>query len=321
MEMLAFLGLPRGQRMAEPSPPSRRPDPTPPAVAEPRNQGSADTDTGESERPSRRKQLITAGLGVVLAAVTAVATGGLQSILSWVGDQFSDDPSMLAVVSSTVDPANNCEGGGGYVFPGPASSLRGFQKYLGGAGGRGPYLAAHRGVPADYLLVQLTVQSRSDTAIVIDRLKINVKGKIKPPQRSSFIAPFGQCGEAEVRNLAFNLDRSATSYRAVQVKGLDDKRQLGKLPATITRDEPEVITVIPYTLKAGYRFTVELSWIEDGERRSMEIDDKGHPFSMVSRVNSDTYDWLGRGYTDYRHMKLPDWSPEGPQPWFLEQDR
>ncbi|MCF3120426.1 hypothetical protein IPZ68_12040 [Streptomyces arenae] len=294
-----------------------------PGSTRPGNQGPADDevdDTGEGRPPSRRKQLVTAGLGVVLAAVTAVATGGLQWVVNWVGDQFSEDPSMLAVVSETVDPTNLCAGGGGFVFPEPISGLRGFQKYLRDSRGMAPYVDAHRGVPADYLLVDLTVQNRGDSAIVIDRIEIKVKGRIQPPRNSSFISPFSQCGEAKVRNLAFNLDRSTTSYEAVQVEGYSDARQLGKLPATITRDDPEVVTVIPYTLKAGYRFTVLLSWIENGERRSMEIDDKGRPFALVSRVNSTEYDWLGMGHKEYRRIQLPAWGPTGEKrPWFLRQ--
>ncbi|MFZ3593094.1 hypothetical protein [Streptomyces sp. BH104] len=251
--------------------------------------------------------------GIVVAAVTGVASGGLESGFHWAVGAVSEDPTALAITSDVVDPQSGCEEGGGHVFPETVERLSGFRDYLeGGKNDDRAYLARHRATPANYRIIRLSLQSRTTTAIIIDAVHIKVKKKL-PVTPGTHIWTVGQCGDGSVRNMSFDLDRSPTSYRIAKLPNYSDRRQLGRLPATVTPGNPETMNIIPYTYTSGYQFTVSVHYIEAGKRKTWEVRDNGKPFAIMSSRGSRAYVQYS-GEDDYTAEGK---SVGGPPQWVL----
>lgn len=259
------------------------------------NRRSSDTDAPRPSserviRTSRRRRVLAAIGGVVVAVVVELTTGVVEDGFGKAWDHFFPPPPGLAVAAKVVNPADDCAGGGGYVFPRPLSELGGFI----GKAHTEQQVHQSGGAAAEYLIIELTLQRRRPVTVSVDEVKVNVKEKLAPYPRGTHLTVACQGGGVEVRTFAFNLDTSATNYTVVgRPPRVGGEERIERLPVEPEPGKSLKLYAIPYGLEYGYRFTLTVGWQEDGEPRTEEIDNGGEPFVVMPARSMAQYTSYG----------------------------
>ncbi|WP_411090373.1 helix-turn-helix domain-containing protein [Streptomyces sp. 049-1] len=164
-----------------------------------------------------------------------------------------------------------------------------------------PWAATQNAVHGGETLVQLTVQGRSDTAVVLEALRVRVSGRTAPAEGSAYAMDQGCGGAVTPRSFAVDLDKDRPLARAVAGNDSGTPIPAVRMPYRVSAKDPEVLLVTAGTRTCDCRWYLELDWSSQGRTGTVRIDDNGRPFrtSAIKGLPRYTYDTLNRRWGPY----------------------
>ncbi|WP_307813247.1 helix-turn-helix domain-containing protein [Streptomyces sp. N35] len=164
-----------------------------------------------------------------------------------------------------------------------------------------PWAAAQSAVHGGETLVQLSVQGRSDTAVVLEALRVRVVGRTEPAEGNAYAMNQGCGGALTPRYFAVDLDKDRPIARAVAGSDSGTPIPAVRMPYRVSAKDPEVLLVTAGTTSCDCRWYLELDWSSQGSRGTVRIDDDGRPFrtSAIDGLPRYMYDTLGRQWGSY----------------------
>lgn len=165
-----------------------------------------------------------------------------------------------------------------------------------------PWVATQNAVHGRETLVQLSVQGRSDTAVVLEALRVRVVGRAAPAEGNAYAMDQGCGGSITPRYFAVDLDKDRPIARAVAGNDSGTPIPAVRMPYRVSAQDPEVLLVTAETSACDCRWYLELDWSSQGRTGTVRIDDDGRPFrtSAIDGLPRYTYDTLGRQWEPYR---------------------
>ncbi|MFC8866531.1 helix-turn-helix domain-containing protein [Streptomyces sp. NPDC057148] len=165
-----------------------------------------------------------------------------------------------------------------------------------------PWAATQNAVHGRETLVQLSVQGRSDTAVVLEALRVRVAGRTAPAEGNAYAMDQGCGGSVTPRYFAVDLDKDRPIARAVAGNDSGTPIPAVRMPYRVSAKDPEVLLVTAGTSSCDCRWYLELDWSSQGRKGTVRIDDDGRPFrtSAIEGLPRYGYDTLGRRWAPYR---------------------
>ncbi|MFF6911967.1 helix-turn-helix domain-containing protein [Streptomyces sp. NPDC012466] len=165
----------------------------------------------------------------------------------------------------------------------------------------GVWAASQNAVHGGETLVQLSVQGRTDTAVVLEALRVRVVGRTAPAEGNAYAMDRGCGGSITPRSFDVNLDKDRPIARAVAGSDAGTPIPAVRMPYRVSARDPEVLLVNARTQACDCRWYLELDWSSQGRRGTVRIDDDGRPFrtSGIKGLPRYVYDTSARGWTPY----------------------
>jgi hypothetical protein len=154
------------------------------------------------------------------------------------------------------------------------------------------WAARHGGIPANVTHLTISVQAKSDAAVLITGLKFQVARKA--PVAGTHLIPPGECGGGQdVRKFAVNLDERDPTARPIPAMWASDADQkyVTNFPYKVSHADPEYIELVVYTIENDCTWTATLEWVADGQAGKTEIKNGGAPFRLSSSKNSGAWEY------------------------------
>ncbi|MFB6555420.1 helix-turn-helix domain-containing protein [Streptomyces sp. NPDC056405] len=164
-----------------------------------------------------------------------------------------------------------------------------------------PWAATQSAVHGGETLVQLSVQGRSDTAVVLEALRVRVVGRTAPAEGNAYAMDQGCGGSITPRHFAVDLDKDRPIARAVAGNDSGTPIPAVRMPYRVSAKDPEVLLVTAGTRSCDCRWYLELDWSSQGRKGTVRIDDDGRPFrtSAIEGLPRYMYDTLKRRWGPY----------------------
>ncbi|MET8827893.1 helix-turn-helix transcriptional regulator [Streptomyces sp. NPDC004610] len=151
--------------------------------------------------------------------------------------------------------------------------------------------------------VRITVQGTSETAVVLEALRVRVVGRAEPVRGTSYAMDQGCGGSITPRYFDVDLDQDRPIARSVP--GSDEGTEIPavKLPYRVSSTDPEVLEVTARTAGCACDWYLELDWSSQGRTGTVRIDDGGRPFrtSAVKGLDRYVYDTIERRWIPYAY--------------------
>ncbi|MEW2265428.1 helix-turn-helix domain-containing protein [Streptomyces sp. NPDC047853] len=162
-----------------------------------------------------------------------------------------------------------------------------------------PWAATQSAVHGGETLVRLSVQGRSDTAVVLEALRVRVVGRTAPAEGNAYAMDQGCGGAVTPRYFAVDLDKDRPLARAVAGNDSGTPIPAVRMPYRVSARDPEVLLVTAGTSTCDCRWYLELDWSSQGRTGTVRIDDDGRPFrtSAIEGLPQYAYDTLARRWS------------------------
>jgi hypothetical protein len=147
-------------------------------------------------------------------------------------------------------------------------------------------------------LVEISVQGRTSTAVVLKALRVRVVGRTTPAKGNVYAMDQGCGGQITPRSLAVDLDVDRPIARPVDGDNMGTPIPAVRLPYRVSAEDPEVLLVAAETATCDCRWYLELDWSSQGRAGTVRIDDHGRPFrtSAVKGMPRYTYATWNRAW-------------------------
>lgn len=244
-----------------------------------------------------------AGLGIVVtAALTYWATQGVEEATRAIGNTLgmtvrTPGPTVHVDVAQGFGKQDgySCDGSG-WVFPwDPDSKSANTPPGQGEVRGGKTWdedPAAFGGVPAGPLEMIITVNGKSDEAIVLTDLTFHVEER-KPPLAGIYI-PEGQCLSASVfRSAEVKLNARPPQWKPAVARKEGERREPLNFPYTVTAADPEILVVTVDPAGCHCTWWAELAWASGDESGTSPIKEDGKPFQTTSVTGLPAFAWTG----------------------------
>ncbi|MFF4017967.1 helix-turn-helix domain-containing protein [Streptomyces sp. NPDC001843] len=141
-------------------------------------------------------------------------------------------------------------------------------------------------------MVQISVQGRSSTAVVLKALRVRVVSRGNPAAGNAYAMDQGCGGELTPRRFTVDLDADRPSARPKD--GADSEHTIPAVhfPYRVSAEDPEVLLVDATTQAYDARWYLELDWSSRGRTGTIRIDDHGRPFHTSGIKGTPRY-WYG----------------------------
>jgi hypothetical protein len=126
--------------------------------------------------------------------------------------------------------------------------------------------------------VEISVQGRTSTAVVLEALRVHVVGRAAPAHGTAYAMDQGCGGEVSPRYFGVDLDADHPQARPVAGSTLGTPVPAVHLPYRVSAQDPEVLLVKARTQTCDCRWYLELDWSSQGRTGTLRIDDHGKPF-------------------------------------------
>jgi len=156
-----------------------------------------------------------------------------------------------------------------------------------------PWARTQNGVHGGETIVDITVQGRSDTAVVLEALRVRVVGRSAPLKGRAYLTGGGCGGDLGVGSFAVDLDMARPVARPVASDDGTGPRIL-RPPFRVSVKDPQVLMVDALTKNCDCRWYLELDWSSRGRTGTVRIDDQGAPFRTSGIENLPNY-WYKNG--------------------------
>ncbi|MFI9248319.1 helix-turn-helix domain-containing protein [Streptomyces sp. NPDC053086] len=156
----------------------------------------------------------------------------------------------------------------------------------------GAWAATQGAVHGRQTMVQISVQGRSSTAVVLEALRVRIAGRGNPAAGNAYAMDQGCGGELTPRSFTVNLDIDRPIARPKD--GADSEHTIPAVhfPYRVSAEDPEVLLVDATTQSYDARWYLELDWSSQGRTGTIRIDDHGRPFHTTSLKGVPRY-WYG----------------------------
>ncbi|MGW2522969.1 helix-turn-helix domain-containing protein [Streptomyces sp. NPDC001617] len=146
----------------------------------------------------------------------------------------------------------------------------------------GSWAATQGAVHGRQTMVQISVQGRSSTAVVLEALRVRIAGRTSPAPGTAYAMDQGCGGGLTPRGFDVNLDIDRPI--AHPVAGNDTGRTIPavQFPYRVSATDPEVLLVTATTETYDCSWYLELDWSSQGRTGTVRIDDHGRPFRTTS---------------------------------------
>lgn len=141
--------------------------------------------------------------------------------------------------------------------------------------------------------VEISVQGKSSTAVVLNALRVRIVGRGTPVPGTAYSMGGGCGGGLTPRSFAVNLDVNRPI--AHPVPGTQDggpSTPAVQFPYRVSAQDPEVLLVTGTTETYDASWYLELDWSSQGRTGTVRIDDHGHPF-RTSSIKGRPRLWYG----------------------------
>lgn len=156
----------------------------------------------------------------------------------------------------------------------------------------GQWAAAQGAVHGRQTRVQISVQGRSSTAVVLEALHVRVVSRVGPAAGNAYAMGQGCGADLTPRRFTVNLDADRPLTRPKDGAGVGHTIPAAHFPYRVSAKEPEVLLVDATTQAYDARWYLELDWSSQGRTGTIRIDDHGRPFHTVSIKGMPHY-WYG----------------------------
>ncbi|MFD4034322.1 helix-turn-helix domain-containing protein [Streptomyces sp. NPDC058637] len=162
----------------------------------------------------------------------------------------------------------------------------------------GTWAAAQRAVHGGETIVRLSVQGTSDTAVVLEALRVRVTGRAEPAPGNAYSMAQGCGGSLTPRTFAVDLDKDRPIARATAGNDAGTPIPAVSMPYRVSAEDPEVLLVTARTGACDCSWYLELDWSSQGRAGTARIDDRGRPFrtSAVEGLTPYEYDTSARAW-------------------------
>ncbi|MCZ4125536.1 transcriptional regulator, partial [Streptomyces sp. H39-S7] len=163
----------------------------------------------------------------------------------------------------------------------------------------GVWAAAQGAVHGRQTKVQISVQGRSSTAVVLEALHVRIVSRAKPAAGNAYAMGQGCGSDLTPRRFTVNLDVDHPIARPKD--GADSQHTIlaVNLPYRVSAEAPEVLLVDTTTQTYDARWYLEVDWSSQGRTGTIRIDDHGRPFHTTSIKGMPHY-WYGTNATGER---------------------
>ncbi|MFI8891237.1 helix-turn-helix domain-containing protein [Streptomyces paradoxus] len=165
----------------------------------------------------------------------------------------------------------------------------------------GVWAASQNAVHGGETLVRLSVQGRTDTAVVLEDLRVRVVGRSAPAPGNAYAMDQGCGGSITPRSFDVDLDKDRPIARALAGSDAGTPIPAVRMPYRVSARDPEVLLVNARTQGCDCRWYLELDWSSQGRTGTVRIDDAGRPFrtSGIKGLPRYTYDTSARQWAPY----------------------
>jgi hypothetical protein len=150
-------------------------------------------------------------------------------------------------------------------------------------------------------IVEISVQGRTSTAVVLEALRVRVVGRTAPAKGNVFSTDQGCGGSLTPRTFAVDLDVDRPIARSLPGNDAGTPIPAVRMPYQVSAQDPEVLRVTARTETCDCRWYLELDWSSQGRTGSVRIDDNGRPFrtSDIKGLPRYMYDTSERHWTPW----------------------
>ncbi|MFE7270345.1 helix-turn-helix domain-containing protein [Streptomyces sp. NPDC057623] len=150
-------------------------------------------------------------------------------------------------------------------------------------------------------MVEITVQGRTSTAVVLEALRVRVAGRAAPVEGTSYAMDHGCGGALTPRYFDVDLDKDRPIARPADGNDTGTPVPAMKLPYRVSAEDPEVLLVDARTDGCDCSWYLELDWSSQGRTGTARIDDHGRPFrtTSVKGLPNYAYDTSDRKWVPY----------------------
>ncbi|KUL38658.1 helix-turn-helix domain-containing protein [Streptomyces regalis] len=165
----------------------------------------------------------------------------------------------------------------------------------------GIWAASQNAVHGQQTMVEIAVQGRTSTAVVLEALRVRVVGRSAPVEGTSYAMDNGCGGALTPRYFDVDLDKDRPIARPVDGNDTGTPIPAMKLPYQVSAQDPEVLLVDAQTESCDCSWYLELDWSSQGRTGTVRIDDHGRPFrtTSIEGLPSYGYDTSARKWVPY----------------------
>ncbi|MEW1824679.1 helix-turn-helix transcriptional regulator [Streptomyces sp. NPDC088196] len=142
----------------------------------------------------------------------------------------------------------------------------------------GAWAATQHAVHGGQTNVEISVQGRTSTAVVLEALRVRVVGRSAPAPGTAYSMAQGCGGDISPRYFGVNLDAHRPLVKPEPGSDTGRKVPMAHLPYRVSATDPEVLLVKARTGTCDCRWYLELDWSSQGRTGTLRIDDHGKPF-------------------------------------------
>ncbi|WP_369173345.1 helix-turn-helix domain-containing protein [Streptomyces sp. R28] len=163
------------------------------------------------------------------------------------------------------------------------------------------WAATQNAVHGQQTMVEIAVQGRTSTAVVLDALRVRVVGRSAPVEGISYAMDHGCGGALTPRYFDVDLDKDRPIARPVDGNDTGTPIPAMKLPYRVSAEDPEVLLVDAQTESCDCSWYLELDWSSQGRTGTIRIDDHGRPFrtTSIKGLPNYAYDTSARKWVPY----------------------
>ncbi|MGW3360756.1 helix-turn-helix domain-containing protein [Streptomyces bungoensis] len=156
----------------------------------------------------------------------------------------------------------------------------------------GVWAATQGAVHGRQTMVQISVQGKSSTAVVLTALRVRVVSRGAPVTGTAYAMDQGCGGDLTPRDFSVNLDVDRPIAHARP--GNDSGKPLPavRFPYRVSATDPEVLLVTATTEAYACDWYLELDWSSQGRTGTVRVDDHGRPFRTSGIKGLPRY-WYG----------------------------
>ncbi|MFJ9559853.1 helix-turn-helix domain-containing protein [Streptomyces fuscichromogenes] len=156
----------------------------------------------------------------------------------------------------------------------------------------GAWAATQRAVPGRQTTVQISVQGKSSTAVVLTALRVRVVSRGTPVTGNAYAMGQGCGSDLPPRNFSVNLDVDRPIAHARPGNDSGEPVPAVRFPYRVSAEDPEVLQLTATTETYDCKWYLELDWSSQGRTGTVRIDDHGRPFRTSSIKSLPQY-WYG----------------------------